>query len=117
MDGDAKSKRERRWRGHLRAWAGSGLSQAAYCRREGLTANDFSWWKREIARRDRSTAKSAPTFVPVLVAPPPPMAYSFELSLQSGRVLRFDGRVDAAALGAVVRALEALAPGAGAGPC
>lgn len=42
MVDDAKIERERRWRGHLAAWKSSGLSQAAYCRRQGLTQNDFS---------------------------------------------------------------------------
>ena len=47
-----RAQRARRWRGHLGAWAVSGLSQAAYCRKCGLKAADFSWWKRALARRD-----------------------------------------------------------------
>src|SRR5436853_2764732 len=101
MGGDARTERALRWRRHLTAWAGSGLSQAAYCRREGLTANEFSWWKREVARRDRCAAKATPEFVPVRVASPQTVPYTFELSLRGGRVLRFDGCVDPAALGAV----------------
>lgn len=42
--------REEGWRKHLRAWRGSGLSQTEYCRRHGVTAADFSWWKCELAR-------------------------------------------------------------------
>jgi len=103
MSGDARTERERRWRRHLAAWAASGLSQAAYCRRERLTANDFSWWKREVARRDRG---AAPAFVPVRVTPAPTAAYAFELSLRDGRALRFAAGVDPAALSAVVRVLE-----------
>ena len=117
MDGDAKVERERKWRGHLAAWQTSGLSQAAYCRQHGLTQNDFSWWKRELARRDRSARLAAPTFVPVCVTPEQTAPCAFELSLQGGRVLRFDGRVDVTALSRVVRALEAAAPEAGASPC
>lgn len=103
MDGIGKVDRERKWRGHLAAWLKGGLSQAAYCRQHGLTQNDFSWWKREIARR---TVAAAPTFVPVSVAPRPNNLYAYELALRGGRVLRFDGHVDPAALGAVVRELE-----------
>ena len=112
MDGDAKTERVRRWRGHLAAWRTSGLSQAAYCRQHGLTQNDFSWWKREIGRR---AVAAAPAFVPVSIAHPPGNSYTFEVSLRSGRVLRFDGRVEPAELGAVVRALEeaGLKPGDG----
>lgn len=103
MDGVGKIEREQRWRGHLAAWRKSGASQAEYCRRHGLTQNDFSWWKREIARR---TVAAAPTFVPVSIAARPNNSYAFELALRGGRVLRFDGRVDPEALSAVVRALE-----------
>ena len=114
MGGIGKVERERRWRGHLAAWRSSGVSQAEYCRRHGLTQNDFSWWKREIARR---TEAAAPTFVPVSIAAPPSKLYAFEVSLLSGRVLRFDRHVDPAALGAVVRELEAAGMKTGAASC
>ena len=114
MGGDAKVERERKWRGHLAAWRKGGLSQAAYCRQHGLTQNDFSWWKREIARR---SVAAAPTFVPVNIAPPPRNPYGFEVSLLGGRVLRFDGCVDPAVLSAVVRVLEAAGLKTGAAPC
>ena len=104
MGGGAKVEREWKWRGHLAAWGKSGLSQAAYCRQHGLTQNDFSWWKRRIAGR---AVASAHAFMPVHIAAPPRNPYSFEVSLRGGRVLRFDGRVDPAALNAVVRVLEA----------
>jgi transposase len=108
---ELKSEREGQWRGHLAAWQRSGSSQAAYCRQHGLAQADFSWWKGEIARRDTRTAAAAPAFVPVSVMSMPQVApYSFELSLRGGRVLRFDQRVDAAALGAVLRVLEAAVP-------
>ena len=74
MGFDAKVERERKWREHVRAWQSSGLSQAAYCRQHGLTQNDFSWWKREIARR---TVAAAPTFVPVCIAAPPTQSIRF----------------------------------------
>jgi len=113
MGGDAKVERERRWQGHLAAWRTSGVSQAEYCRRHGLTQNDFSWWKREIARR---TVAVAPMFVPVSIAAPS-KPYAFEVSLLSGRVLRFDRHVDLTALGAVVRELEAAGLKTGAVSC
>jgi hypothetical protein len=114
MDGDAKVERERMWRGHLAAWRTSGLSQAEYCRQRGLTQTDFSWWKRELARR---TAAAAPTFVPVCIAAPPGNPYAFELALRGGRVLRFDARVDPAELSAVVRVLESAGLKPGDAPC
>ena len=106
MADDSKRSAEERWREHVAAWRRSALSQAEYCRREGLVANDFSRWKREIARRDSRVTHAAAMFVPVQVAPPPPSGYAFEATLRGGRVLRFGACVDVAALSTVVRALE-----------
>ena len=105
MDGNAKGERERNWRGHLAARQKSGLSQAAYCRQHGLTQNDFSWWKREIARRDAQTAVPAASFVPVCVTGMHVPGYPFELELRGGRVLRFDARADMTVLRSVLVAL------------
>ena len=111
-----KVERERKWREHVRAWRKCGLSQADYCRRHALQQADFSWWKSEIARRDERASLGAamPAFVPVHVGLPQAASYAFELELRGGRVLRFDSRIDPAALNAVVRALETVAqPGNG----
>lgn len=49
----------------------SGLSQNAFCTQEGLNPNNFSWWKREIKRRQKEKpakeipAQDPPIFVPV----------------------------------------------------
>ena len=105
MDRVAKVERERKWREHLTAWTHSGLSQAAYCRQHALMQSDFSWWKREIIRRDQG-ASSPPALVPVQVALAPVESHGIELLLSGGRTLRFDARVDPAALGRIVRVLE-----------
>ena len=39
----------RYWQRHLDPWKWSGLSQAAFCRRHGLMARTFGWWKRKPA--------------------------------------------------------------------
>jgi hypothetical protein len=106
MGDQVRSAAERRWRGHLTAWRNSGLNQAAYCRREGLVANDFSRWKGELAHRDALAAKMAPTFIPVQVAAASEPSYAFEVALRGGRVLRFGARVELATLDALARALE-----------
>lgn len=110
MANEAKIERELQWREHLESWRKSGLTQADYCRQHKLLQGDFSWWKSELARRDAG----AGPFIPVRVPEAPPArepGYSFELVMAGGRVLRFDAGVNAAVLGAVVRALE------GSGPC
>ena len=106
MARETKAERERRWRGHLVTCKTSGLSQAEYCRQLGLTQNDFSWWKREMARRDAKTAVPSPAFVPVRMTAPQTQGYPFELALQGGHLLRFAAGIDAAALGMIVRELE-----------
>jgi hypothetical protein len=60
--------REQFWREHLQQWSQSGLSQSAYCRREGLTLHRFGYWRR----KRPAAAKPAPVrggFVPVRVMP------------------------------------------------
>ncbi len=60
------------WRKALVRFAESGLSQSAFCKREGLNQNNFSWWKRTILERDAekgtpSTKGEQQTpFVPVI---------------------------------------------------
>lgn len=38
------------WEAHVEAWRASGETQAAYCRRLGLSAITFSGWKRRFER-------------------------------------------------------------------
>jgi hypothetical protein len=40
--------RTKRWRGLVDAWEKSGLSQAEFCRRRGVKAVTFGWWKRKL---------------------------------------------------------------------
>ncbi len=111
-------EREQRWRKHLEAWQRSAWSQAAYCRRHGLTPADFSWWKHELARRDQA-AQSAPAttaactpFVPVAItadsATLPDMVC--EVVLRNGRRLRVGRDCPPDWLAAAATALETPRP-------
>jgi hypothetical protein len=42
------SERAEYWRRLLEAWEQSGLSQAEFCRRRGVTVGTFSWWKHRL---------------------------------------------------------------------
>ncbi len=42
------TERARQWQRRLDQWERSGLSQAAFCRRHGLKAVTFGWWKRKL---------------------------------------------------------------------
>lgn len=37
---------------HLTIWKGSGLSQAEYCRRNGLIRHRFGYWKKKFFKED-----------------------------------------------------------------
>lgn len=44
----SRAERARDWQRHLDRWERSGLSQAEFCRRCGLKAVTFSWWKTKL---------------------------------------------------------------------
>jgi hypothetical protein len=44
------TERARYWSGQVAAWEQSGLSQAAFCRRERIHAGTFAWWKRRLQK-------------------------------------------------------------------
>ncbi len=54
----ATNKKARRSRGEwqqlVEAHAASGLTQAAFCRREGLALSTFQYWKRQLAADGRA---------------------------------------------------------------
>ena len=57
------TERARYWADLVAAWARSGLSQAEFCRRRGIKAVNFAWWKRRLERDNKSTASPArPTY-------------------------------------------------------
>jgi hypothetical protein len=74
MAADASKFRD--WTRHIKNWEASGLSQRAYCEREGLKISTFDYWRRQIRantevvkpEKKRSTAL---TLVPVHVSDNP----------------------------------------------
>ena len=98
------TERARFWQRHLDRWERSGVSQAAFCRRHGLKAVTFGWWKRKLAtartlvrrggvdaRRASSTARRA-DFVEVAMADAGMSTY--EVVLSRGVVLRLPADFD-----------------------
>jgi hypothetical protein len=45
-------RKEEYWRKTLRRWQEGGLTQAEFCRKEGLKVNTFSSWKHVLQARD-----------------------------------------------------------------
>lgn len=74
------TNRAKYWQRMVAAWEGSGLSQAEFCRRRGLKAVTFAWWKRQLvestgrggrggdARRKASAGQKGPAFVEVALS-------------------------------------------------
>ncbi|MCK9638242.1 MAG: IS66 family insertion sequence element accessory protein TnpB [Methylobacter tundripaludum] len=59
------------WQRHVKAWRESGLSQADYCRQQGINPKTFSAWARRALPIDKNTPLDV---VSVQVAPSPPTA-------------------------------------------
>jgi len=112
-----QQERETLWRKRVGSWSRSGLSQAAFCRQQGLAPADFSWWKHELARRDGLSAASAvqpgseslPQFVPLQVTVANTRG-GCALELRDGRRLQIEDGTDPRWVAALAAALEGGAP-------
>ena len=113
--------RARHWRRVLGAWERSGLTQSAFCRREGISLSTFHWWKRRLAADGKASARvgrseqRGESFVEVrppqsavahvdLVAPITPI---YEVVLPGGRSIRVGERFDSDVLSRLIAAVEA----------
>ena len=94
-------------------WSASGLSQAEFCRRRGIQAVTFSWWKRKLSKL------LPPTFVEVHPDGGGARAGSlvdgvgvagiqmYEVLLGNGRLIRVPPSFDDVALTRLLAAAEA----------
>lgn len=69
------------WRPHVSAWRGSGLSQAAYCRRHGLDVKRLAYWQRVL---DESQAPATSALVPIRLQEPVAGDGRIEVCLRNG---------------------------------
>src|SRR5262245_35565195 len=103
--------KEQHWRQLLERWQGSGLSVRVFCRRHRLAEPTFYAWRRTLAELPLPGAATDEhlTFIPLDVRPDAPLAPApaLELVLGNGRLLRIPQGFDAAALRALLVALEA----------
>ena len=112
------SDRAKYWRRLVAAWEKSSLTQAEFCRRRGVKAVTFAWWKRKLntrtnpgrRRRERRSASRgrggqagfvevalpggvlaspSSTAVPTLAA-----SWGYEVVLPGGRLIRLPGDFD-----------------------
>ena len=96
--------KEEYWRRVIERWQRSGLSVAAYCRREDLAACSLHWWRQELKRRDSEN----PAFLPVQVADAlsASVKNEIEIVLTSGRRIAVRPGFDAPTLRQVLGVLE-----------
>jgi hypothetical protein len=94
----------------VREYKASGLTQAAFARREGLRNSTFAYWVLQSAKAEAAAAKRPIEFAQLRlpVAPPVPSIMAepahLEVRLPDGTLLRGD---DANDLALLVRALRA----------
>lgn len=71
----------------IRKYSGSGMTQAAFCRANGLTAVTLSKWLR--ARGEKGRGRGAAVFAEVEIQPPAVCDLAVEVVRPDGRVFRF----------------------------
>lgn len=93
---------------YVALFATSGLSAAAFCRRHGLSAQAFHYWRKTAARErpTTGTAQAAPGFAEVTVVPGKATG-GICIRLPGAVVVEVADGTDAAWLGRVLRELGA----------
>ncbi|MDN5940068.1 MAG: hypothetical protein L0H83_15600, partial [Salinisphaera sp.] len=96
------------WRGHLAGWRDSGLSQAAYCRQQGLALASFGYWRRKLEGPARAVRDaSSPALLPVVVGGIDASETMIEVRLGNGLEVRLPVAMETAHWMPLVQALRA----------
>ena len=108
------SDRSARWRGLLAGQISSGLSVAAFCRREGVALSTFHWWKRKLSASGRRDALASVDWVEAQPMTPPsfPGGAAVRLGNASGLWIEFAACPDGDLLRATLQALHEAKGGA-----
>ena len=69
----AASNAAKRRTTHVQAWRRSGLTQAEYCAKHGLSRSTLAYWSWRTAREQSSDSVLAARFVPLRVKEPVPV--------------------------------------------
>lgn len=105
----AKKRRSREeWTGLIAAWKRSGITQAEFCQREGLSRRTLGWWRWRLEREAAPPPPTKAEFVEVQVVEPEPRTEQirdFDV-LVAGLVVRVPAGFDEEALSRLVRVLE-----------
>jgi hypothetical protein len=108
MTSEEKAKRLTYWQGHHQVWQTSGLTQRAYCEREGLSFSMFDKWRRRARAGQVTKLAATPKAIKLIPAHMqiPHAACDIELRSPSGWQIRLN---TAHSLDAVVSLLRQLA--------
>ena len=87
---------------YIEAWQTGGMSQAAYCREQGLNIKTFGNWVRR-HRADQVIGRAA--LVPVTIRPMPAPANTLRLHGKNGHVLELPPTVSPHWLGELLKCL------------
>lgn len=105
------TERAKYWASQVSAWEQSGLSQAEFCRGQGLNGGTFAWWKRQLRQTvDKRPKRGRPRKVPgrfvevrldgVSTLP------GYEVMLRCGRTIRVPSAFDPQELSRLIAAVE-----------
>ena len=100
----ASSERESYWQGVVARQKRSGLSIAAFCRKEQISAPSFYQWRRRLT--NGSGSEPAPQFVPVAITPP--ARTDFEIRLPGGVSVVAPGGFEEASLRRLLKVVAEL---------
>jgi len=93
------------WRMAIETRRESGLSVAAFCKKEGISEAAYYYWRRKLAGGiPKSKEKSSPEFLEVVL--PGNNGMVLELVLSSGNTLRINHGADNKTLSRVLSALR-----------
>jgi hypothetical protein len=96
----------------VKKYLASGLTQKAFCQREGLVYTTFQFWLRKYHTAQHHSSKTSPSrtrFIPLRVPSAPVVAHhtSFcTLEYPNGIFIHFSGTVDARLLSDLVQGRE-----------
>ena len=76
------------WFRYVSEWKKSNLSQAEFCRQKNLQPGRFSYWKRQVDKKEKPQTKNPPVFSPVSVVATEVLEKTIELHLPYGMVLK-----------------------------
>ena len=104
---NTRAANRERWRSHIEAWRGSGLTQQAYCAREGLTVASLQRWRR-IFREEAAGSPAAPVpkgLIPVRLVSESPSGSGLVLVVSDALRIEVAPGFDGATLRQLVAAL------------